>query len=196
MIVAFLKRLMKKTYKEFIVIIFESDIKENVLIRTAEKMMTAARTAPKAKGIDNLVIALAEGETIKALSEKLKELVHEGKGPEYFARDAENILNSSVIVLVGTKIKPVGIKYCGYCGFKNCEEKLEHPDCPCALNTGDLGIAVGSAVSVAMDERVDNRIMHSVGIAAVDLNILGDGTKIAYAIPLYIGPKNVFFDRK
>lgn len=177
-------------------IIFESEINENVLVRTAEKMMTAARTAPKAKGIDNLVIAMAEGETIQLLSNKLKDLVQEGKGPEYFVRDAENILSSSVIVLIGTKIKPVGIKYCGFCGFKNCEEKLKYPDVPCALNTGDLGIAVGSAASVAMDERVDNRIMHSVGIAAVDLGLLEDGTKIAYAIPLYIGPKNVFFDRK
>lgn len=177
-------------------IIFESDIKENVLIRTAEKMMTAARTAPKAKGVDNLVIAMAEKDTIEIISNKLKKLVEEGKGPEYFIRDADNILNSSVIVLIGTKIKPLGIKYCGFCGFKNCEEKLKHPDAPCALNTGDLGIAVGSAASVAMDERVDNRIMHSVGIAAAELGLLGDGTKIAYGIPLYIGSKNVFFDRK
>ncbi len=177
-------------------IVFESDIKENVLIRTAEKMMTAARTAPKAKGIDNLVISMVQGDTIKLLSDKLKELAQEGTGPEYFVRDAENILNSAVIVLIGTQIKPLGIKYCGFCGFKNCEEKLKHPDCPCALNTGDLGIAVGSAAGVAMDERVDNRIMHSVGKAAVDLKLLGEEIKIAYGIPLYIGPKNVFFDRK
>jgi len=177
-------------------IIHESDIRNDVLRRTAEKMMTAARTAPKAKGIDNLVISIAEGDTITLLSEKLKELVNEGKGPDYFARDAENILNSSVIVLIGTKIKPMGIKYCGYCGFENCEEKNKHPEFPCALNTGDLGIAMGSAASIAMDERVDNRIMHSVGIAAADLKLLGEETKIVYGIPLYIGSKNVFFDRK
>lgn len=177
-------------------VILESDIRESVLRRTVEKMMTAARTAPKAKGIDNLVIAMAEGDTIKLLSDKLKELVQEGKGPEYFVRDAENILNSSVIMLIGTKIKPIGIKYCGFCGFENCEEKLNHKEIPCALNTGDLGIAVGSAVSVAMDERVDNRIMHSVGKAAVDLMLLGEEVKVAYGIPLYIGSKNIFFDRK
>ncbi|MGB4438399.1 MAG: DUF2148 domain-containing protein [Sedimentibacter sp.] len=177
-------------------IIHESDIRNDVLRRTAEKMMTAARTAPKAKGIDNLVISIAEGDTINLLSEKLKELVKEGKGPDYFARDAENILNSSIIVLIGTKIKPIGIKYCGFCGFENCEEKSKHPECPCALNTGDLGIAVGSAASIAMDERVDNRIMHSVGKAAVDLKLLGEETKIIYGIPLYVGSKNVFFDRK
>ncbi|MGB4438846.1 MAG: ferredoxin domain-containing protein [Sedimentibacter sp.] len=59
-----------------------------------------------------------------------------------------------------------------------------------------MGIAIGSAASIAMDERVDNRIMHSVGIAAADLKLLGEETKIVYGIPLYIGSKNVFFDRK
>lgn len=177
-------------------VVNEYEIRNDVLRRTAEKMMTAARTAPKAKGIDNLEIAIAEGETIIKLSEKLKELVEEGKGPDYFTRDADNILNSSVIVLIGTKIKPFGIKYCGFCGFANCEEKLKHPSVPCALNTGDLGIAVGSAASIAMDERVDNRIMHSIGAAAADLKLLGEDIKIIYGIPLYVGPKNIFFDRK
>lgn len=177
-------------------IVFESEINESVLISIAERMMAAARTAPKAKGIDNLVIAMVQGETILTISNKLKELVHEGKGPEYFNRDAENILKSKVMVLLGTKIKPAGIKYCGYCGFENCEEKLKHPTFHCAMNTGDLGIAIGSAVSIAMDQRVDNRIMHSAGIAVVDLNLLGDDVSIAYGIPLYIGPKDVFFDRK
>jgi len=88
-------------------IIHEKDIRNEVLRRTAEKMMTAARTAPKAKGIDNLVISIAEGDTISLLSEKMKELVKEGKGPDYFVRDAENILSSSIIVLIGTKIKPI-----------------------------------------------------------------------------------------
>ncbi|MFA9423051.1 MAG: ferredoxin domain-containing protein [Sedimentibacter sp.] len=176
-------------------IINELEIRSDVIRRTAEKMMTAARTAPKAKGIDNLEISIVQGYTITLLSEKLKKLVEEGKGPDYFVRDAENILKSEVIVLIGTKIKPFGIKYCGFCGFSNCEEKSKHPDIPCALNTGDLGIAIGSAVSIAMDERVDNRIMHSVGIAAVDLKLLGEETKIIYGIPLYIGSKNVFFDR-
>jgi len=175
---------------------FESDVRENVLIRTAEKMVTAARTAPKAKGIDNLVAAIVTGETIKLIADKLKELVGEGKGPEYFIRDAENILNSKVVVLLGTGIKVTGIKYCGYCGFSDCEEKSKHPEFPCAMNTGDLGIAVGSAVSVAMDERVDNRIMHSVGIAAADLHLLGEEIKIVYGIPLFVGSKNIFFDRK
>ena len=177
-------------------IVLEGDIREEVLLRTAERMMTAARTAPKAKGMDNLVITMATGETIQRISDKLKALVAEGKGPEYFIRDANNILHAKVIVIIGTGIKPAGIPYCGYCGFANCAEKSKHPDFPCAMNTGDLGIAIGSAAGVAMDERVDNRVMHSGGIAATDMGLLGEDIRIAYGIPLFVGGKNVFFDRQ
>lgn len=177
-------------------IVSESEVRSKVLRDVAEKMMTAARTAPKAKGIDNLVISIAEGDTIKLIAEKLKELVREGKGPDYFVRDADNILLAEIVVLLGTKISPIGIKLCGFCGFKNCAEKSNHPDHPCAINTNDLGIAIGSAVSVAMDERVDNRVMHSVGVAVRELGLLGEDVKIIYGIPLSIGAKNPFFDRK
>ena len=175
---------------------YEADVRNSVLRRVAEKMMTAARTPPKAKGIDNLVISIAEGETIRLIADKLKELTKEGKGPEYFVRDADNILQTDIVVLLGTKISPLGIKLCGYCGFENCAEKSKYPNHPCALNTDDLGIAMGSAVSVAMDERVDNRIMHSVGVAVRELGLLGEEVKIIYGIPLSISSKSPFFDRK
>jgi uncharacterized ferredoxin-like protein len=99
------------------------------------------------------------------------------------------------MVLIGTKIKPLGLTYCGLCGFKNCEEKTQYPNHPCSLNTGDLGIAIGSAVSIAMNERVDNRIMYSVGMAVRELELLGKEVKIIYAIPLSGSSKNPFFDR-
>jgi uncharacterized ferredoxin-like protein len=174
----------------------EPEVRSKVLRDTAEKMMTAARTAPKARGIDNLVISAAYGDTIKLIAEKMKELVKEGKGPDYFVRDADNILSAEIVVLLGTRIDPLGIKFCGYCGHKNCAEKNNHPDQPCALNTNDLGIAIGSAVSVAMDERVDNRIMHSIGVAVRELGLLDKDVRIIYGIPLSIGAKNPFFDRK
>ena len=85
-------------------------------------------------------------------------------------------------------------KSIGY--YKNCDEKNEHPNQPCAFNTGDLGIAIGSAVSVAMDNRVDNRIMYTVGQAAIEMGILGKDVKIIYGIPLSVSSKNPFFDRK
>jgi uncharacterized ferredoxin-like protein len=65
----------------------------------------------------------------------------------------------------------------------------------CSFSVGDLGIAVGSAVSLTADLRVDNRIMYTAGKAAIELGILGDDILIAYAIPLYAKGKNPFFDR-
>jgi len=81
------------------------------------------------------------------------------------------------------------------CGFENCAAKTAYPDVPCVFNTGDLGIAIGSAVSVAMDARVDNRIMYTVGQAVRQMGLLGKDVKIIYAIPLSGTSKNPFFDR-
>lgn len=177
-------------------LIFEEKVRNEALIDVAKKMMTAARTAPKGHGDDNLVIAVAERDQIEMIAEKMKDMVKEGTVPEFFGRDADNILQSDILVLIGTKIKPIGLKYCGLCGFSGCQEKNAHPNHPCAFNTGDLGIAVGSAVSVAMDARVDNRIMYTVGVVVRDLNLLGDEAKIIYGIPLSSTGKNPFFDRK
>ena len=65
----------------------------------------------------------------------------------------------------------------------------------CVFNTGDLGIAIGSAISVAARNHVDNRIMFTIGKAAVNLKLLGDEVKIAYGIPLSAKGKNPYFDK-
>ena len=59
----------------------------------------------------------------------------------------------------------------------------------------DLGIAVGSAVKTASILNVDNRIMFSVGVAALELGILKN-SDIALGIPLSAYGKNIYFDRK
>ena len=173
----------------------EEEARKKALLETAQKMMTAARTAPKARGIDNIAVAVVEKEEIKLLSDKMKELAEKEGAPDSFLRDAENILSSEVMVLIGTKIEPAGLPFCGLCGYENCDEKRKYPDQPCAFNTGDLGIAIGSAVSAAMDCRVDNRLMFSVGMAARELKMLGGDVKIIYGIPLSCTGKNPFFDR-
>lgn len=177
-------------------LLFEENVRKEALFNVAEKMMTAARTAPKGHGADNLIIAVAERDQIEIIAAKMKDMVNQGTVADFFNRDADNILLSDVLVLIGTKIKPIGLKYCGLCGYSGCHEKNEHPNHPCAFNTGDLGIAIGSAVSIAMDARVDNRIMYTVGIAVKELNMLGDEAKIIYGIPLSSTGKNPFFDRK
>ncbi len=174
----------------------EIEIKKQTLLEIANKMIIAARTAPKGRGIDNLEMAILTDNHLKNLAEKMNEIGqnHENK---IFTRDAGNVLNSSdVVVLIGTKFKSIGLELCGLCGFENCEQKDKHPDVPCAFNTGDLGIAIGSAISVATDSRVDNRIMYTIGYAAREMNILNQELKIIYGIPLSATSKSPFFDRK
>ncbi len=174
----------------------EEEIRKNAIHDIALKMMIAARTAPKGKGIDNMVISCADEKTIASISAKMMELVDKRGWPHSFARDAENILAAPYMLLLGSKINPMRLKICDMCGFENCDEKDKHPDIPCVFNTGDLGIAIGSAVSVAMDNRVDNRIMYTVGQAVKEMNLLGEDVKIIYGIPLSVSSKNPFFDRK
>lgn len=174
----------------------EEEIRNEAIYRVAQKMMIAARTAPKGRGIDNMVITCVDKKTITAISVKMKELVEKKGWPHSFARDAENILAAPYMLLLGTKISSIRLKICGMCGFENCDEKDKYPDIPCVFNTGDLGIAIGSAVSIAMDHRVDNRIMYTVGQAVKEMNLLGEDIKIIYGIPLSVSGKNPFFDRK
>jgi uncharacterized ferredoxin-like protein len=174
-------------------LIKEMDFKDNTVTKIAKEMCIAARTSPKGKGIDNIVTAIATADIIEKLSKKMKE-IGEKSGSPTFLRDCESIMFASNVVLIGTKTAPMGLKACGICGYATCEEK---PDMAmCTLNIGDFGIAVGSAVAVAADHRVDNRIMFSVGRAAVELGLLGKDVKIVYGIPLSATGKNPFFDRK
>ncbi|KNY30503.1 ferredoxin domain-containing protein [Pseudobacteroides cellulosolvens] len=176
-------------------ILFEEDIRKQALMNVAEKMLIAARTAPKARGVDNLILSIADKDEIVKIADMMKQMVQEGEAADFFIRDADNILRSDVLVLIATKLNPVGVKNCGLCGFSNCDEKNKYPDNPCSFNTGDLGIAVGSAVSVAMDARVDNRVMFSVGKAVNKMQLIGSEAKIIFGIPLSSSSKNIFFDR-
>ncbi len=83
-----------------------------------------------------------------------------------------------------------------YVVLKTVMKKETYPNAPCAFNTGDLGIAVGSAVSIAADRRVDNRVMFSVGMAVKKLSLLGSDVQIVQGIVMSIKGKNIFFDRK
>ena len=174
--------------------LFNNEIMDETVKLVAKKMLLAAKTAPKGKGADNLVACIVDGNDISSIADKLRIMASEHDMPA-FARDADNILSAACVILLGTKIRPLGLKKCGLCGFVNCEKKMEFENVPCAFNSGDLGIAIGSAVSIAADARVDNRIMYTVGQAVLELGLLGDDVKIIYAIPLSASGKNPFFDR-
>jgi uncharacterized ferredoxin-like protein len=162
------------------------------LLQVANEMMTAARTAPKAKGVDIIEIALVTGDSITKLSQEMMQYCEE-TGMGFLARDAENILSAEAIVLIGTKNQTHGLN-CGYCGFPTCVEKMQLPTVPCALTSTDVGIALGAACSVAADNRVDNRVLFSAGRVAKKWNYLPECSNI-YAIPISCSSKNPFFDR-
>lgn len=172
----------------------EEQLREELLTIVAHKMAVAARTAPKACGFDNLEIKVITGGEIVALSSRMKEL-GVSMDKSFFIRDAGNIEISSAIVLIGTKHVIQGLN-CGLCGFATCAEKEKaSAKIPCIFNIHDLGLAIGSAVSLAADNRVDNRVMYSVGVAAMDLGYM-DGCTAVMAIPIASVGKNPFFDRK
>ena len=174
-------------------IINERDSRHERILQVAREMMTAARTAPKGRGVDIIEVAMATDDTIKLLSQEMLKYAEQTQMPFLF-RDSENILNAEAILLIGTRTEVQGLN-CGYCGFDKCEQKLKHPAIPCAINSTDVGIAIGSAVSMAADRRVDCRVMFSVGRVAKILNLLPDCSNI-YGIPLSSSSKNPFFDRK
>jgi uncharacterized ferredoxin-like protein len=162
----------------------------------AELMCLAARTAPKARGLDNLFVKIVRGEEKSRVTARLRELVEQGECPSWFARDADNCDLAPLVVLIGTKVGPLDVPHCGFCGFGDCAG-CEEAGGLCAFNAGDLGIALGSAVAVAATQHADNRLMFTFGKAAIEVGgVVPDDIKIAIGIPLSATGKNPFFDRK
>lgn len=174
-------------------LIDSQEIEQRTVERVADLMCVAARTAPKARGVDNLVTTIITGADKDRLSAEMRRIAQES-GSQFFERDAGCIDNSPLVVLLGQKVKPLGVKPCGFCGYTDCGECAQGTGI-CAISTGDLGIAVGSAVNAAALHHVDNRVMFSVGKAALRLGLLGNEVKVAYGIPLSITGKSPFFDR-
>ena len=169
------------------------EIAEEQVISLAKNISLAAITAPKARGVDSLEIRIAYGKELEQLSEKLKEL-YKKTGQEFLLRDSNNVLQSQAVILVGSKVKILGLD-CGYCGFASCKEKEDNaPLAPCFFNSNDLGIAIGSMCSKIADYRIDSRVMFSVGLAAKELSMLEECPTVL-AIVLSVSSKSVFFDR-
>ena len=171
----------------------ETESREELILAVARGMMAAARTAPKAKGVDMLEIVTINGKReLNKLAEKMREM-YEVNGLKIFLRDALNVEQSNAVVVIGTR-KGVFNLNCGMCGFSSCIEKEKLQATPCAFNMIDLGIATGSAAAYATDHRIDTRIMYSVGAAAHALGWT-PGCHGAIAILLSCTSKNPFFDR-
>jgi uncharacterized ferredoxin-like protein len=164
------------------------------VLAAARFMCAAARTAPKGRGVDELVSLTLTGSDKDKLADEMQK-IGEARNIVFFVRDAKNMRAAAAVVLFGTKNNTRGIPNCGFCGFKDCTECKEKGG-RCAYCVGDLGIAIGSAAAVAADHRIDTRVMFSAGKAALELGLLGAEVKLAFGLPLSVSGKSPFFDRQ
>ena len=171
----------------------ERNFENEVALTVAKKMAAAARTAPKASGLDKIEILVLDGKEKDELAAALSKAGRE-RNIDFFVRDAGNIEASEAVVLIGMNNIPFGLPQSGICGFTDCAA-MKKAGGRCSFNVTDLGIAVGSAVSIAADNRIDNRVLYSGGKIAVEAGFFEKGVCLAYAIPLSISTKSIFFDR-
>jgi len=183
-------------------------LEKTAVMAVASLMALSARTAPKGKGMDTIIIRVLTGKEVSTLATRLVELGEKHK-IGFFLRDAKNIAASDACVIIGARGDSIVGLNCGACGYATCAGMVK--ECTtrkkkkkntffagpnCAIRMADLGIALGSAVKTAQIHNVDNRIMYSGGVAAIDLGLLGKDCTVAYAIPLSATGKNIFFDRE
>ncbi|WP_407355618.1 ferredoxin domain-containing protein [Methanolobus sp. WCC5] len=173
----------------------ESEVMESL----AKTILVAARTAPKGKGVDDIVTFLLDEADRMRLADKMEELSHI-KDMKFLIRDAKNIRDADCLVLIGLKSTGVSSLNCGACGFATCKEMLEQKKVSveftgpqCMIKYMDLGIAVGCAAAKAKDLCIDNRVLYSAGAAACYFDMID--ADVAMAIPLSVKGKNIFFDR-
>ena len=81
----------------------ERDIRRQLVVEGAKRMVTAARTAPKAKGCDIIEVMLVTDEDIQVLSNGLREIGLQRSERNGLVRDAENILSADAVVLIGSE---------------------------------------------------------------------------------------------
>ena len=186
-------------------------VEQEALRMIATLMASSARTAPKARGIDDVQTLVLDGEDLETIAVAMEEQgkEHPGPLPASFIRDASNVRKAGCVVLIGCKGMPKGFPVtsdkpldCGACGYKSCEQLdkarlrrgTDFGGPVCAIQSIDLGIAVGSAAKMAMEMNADNRIMYTIGAAAMRLKLMD--SDIIMGIPISISGKSPFFDRK
>lgn len=181
------------------------EIEKEALEAGASMMASAVRTAPKTRGIDLIKTAVLTGADLEPLARAMEKKVGEKSTDlPIFGRDADSVRKAAVVLLIGVPRDPKRIELpfnCGACGYKNCaslvaaggREGEDFTGPVCVFQAIDLGIALGSAVKLAADLGIDNRIMYTVGAAAKKLHLLD--ADLIIGIPLSVAGKNPFFDR-
>ncbi len=94
------------------------------VIQVARLMLVAARTAPKAKGVDSIEATIATGDDLSRLAEKMRELSRE-RGYSFYERDAGSVEASDCVVVIGARAQEALGMDCGMCGYPSCAERVE-----------------------------------------------------------------------
>jgi len=190
---------------ETMAILTSEKMEKDALEMGASMMALSARTAPKTRGINSVKTLILTGKDLEQLALAMEKKFKE-KSTELstFKRDADNVRNSSAVLLIGVLRDPKRIELpfnCGACGYKSCKNllaagKREGEDFTgpiCIFQAIDLGIALGSAVKLAGELNIDNRMMYTIGAAAKKLRLLD--SDLIIGIPLSVTGKNPYFDR-
>lgn len=184
------------------------EAEKSAVAMVAMLMAAAARTAPKARGVDDTASLILEGADLERLAQAMEHKAT--RKPRYpasiFKRDANTVRKSQSVLLLGVTGHPKGTDDpldCGACGYTSCQNllkargKLKVKDFGgpnCIFQALDLGIALGSAVKLAAELCIDNRMMYTIGAAAKELGLLD--SDIIIGIPLSVSGKSPYFDRK
>jgi len=184
----------------------KSEKAEKEAVRTIASMMVAsARTAPKANGIDDVKMLVLNGDDLESLASVMDEIAAQRTTPypsDAFHMNADMVRQSSCVLLIGVRGSRRDIEKaldCGACGYGTCENfrkagRRKGNDFygpTCILKALDLGIAIGSAVKLAGEFHVDNRIMYTIGVAAKRMHLLD--SDVIIGIPMSITGKNPYF---
>ena len=171
------------------------DMEKRAALDAAARVCAAARTAPKAKGIDHIHTLTLTDADKDAVADEM-ERFGTAHGANFFLRDANNVRAASVLVLIGIKEGQRGLNgLCGYCHFDDCGA-CAAGNGVCVYDPIDVGIALGSAAAAAADCRMDSRILFTAGRAAQELGLMGEDVRLIYGLPLAVAGKSPFFDRK
>jgi uncharacterized ferredoxin-like protein len=168
-------------------------IQDETARQQVQALMNRMLTAPKAKGADDVRILYVDGQEKAALTAFLRRHGEE-RGKPGLVRDAANVDKAVAVVVVGARPLFMDLD-CEMCGAPSCDEARAR-SLNCIYPIADLGIAIGSGVSMAAEQGLDNRVMYSIGLAALRTGLFGDpSVRCALGIPFSVSSKNVFFDR-
>ena len=175
--------------------IYTSETAEkDALLEVAKLMAAAARTAPKAKGVDAILTMIVDGDEKDAIVSEMRRIGANDGEDSRFTRDSYNVEDSDYIVLLAVFDIRADIAICGVCGFENCKAAAAAGSA-CAFNISDLGTAACSACAVASHHWIDNRLMYTLGRAAMSLDLFGKKVRMCYGIPISATGKSIYFDR-